>query len=255
MPETAGGDENETHEIDAVHAAQDLLDLSNGFDYPSSLPSHSGDANTTACAISGTPEPFHGSMADSKNMNDHSTGLDGSDMGATSLNDMQPPPNNSAGLATLDQTYGDPTNSMSFFDNPMPQFDNTPGQNPFLPDYFRNMPPFDAFFSGQATPRGIMDLSFDIDVGLTDCDLGLLDQYNFQVPFAADTPSTDAHGPDPHPSETDTAPVRAEAYKQSIWRYLPHRSRNPNAEQANLAFVDTERDSHSHITRRIVAEK
>ncbi|CAA9965743.1 C6 transcription factor RegA [Pyrenophora teres f. maculata] len=255
VPDGAAGDENETHEIDAVHAAQDLLDLSNGFDYPSSLPSHAGGANTTASAASDTPEPFHSSMTDSKNISHHSRGLDGSEMSVTSLNDMQPPPSTNGGLAPMDQTYGDPTNSMSFFDSSMPQYDATPGQNPFLPDYFRNMPPYDAFFSGQATPRGIMDLSFDIDVGLTECDLGLLDQYNFQVPFAADTPSTDTYGADQHPSETDTAPVRAEAFKQSIWRYLPQRSRNPNAEQVNLAFTDTERDRRSHITRRIVAEK
>ncbi|PWO22604.1 SAP30-Sin3-bdg domain containing protein [Pyrenophora tritici-repentis] len=253
VPDGAAGDENETHEIDAVHAAQDLLDLSNGFDYPSSLPSRAGGANT-ASATSETPEPFHSSMADSKSMAHHPRALGGSGMSVSSLNDMHPPSSN-GGLPPMDQNYGDPTNSMSFFDNPIPQFDTTPGQNPFLPDYFRNMPPFDAFFSGQATPRGIMDLSFDIDVGLTDCDLGLLDQYNFQVPFAADTPSTDAHGADQHPSETDTAPVRAEAFKQSIWRYLPQRSRNPNAEQVNLAFTDTERDRRSHLTRRIVTEK
>ncbi|EDU50414.1 C6 transcription factor RegA [Pyrenophora tritici-repentis Pt-1C-BFP] len=252
VPDGAAGDENETHEIDAVHAAQDLLDLSNGFDYPSSLPSRAGGANT-ASATSETPEPFHSSMADSKSMAHHPRALGGSGMSVSSLNDMHPPSSN-GGLPPMDQNYGDPTNSMSFFDNPIPQFDTTPGQNPFLPDYFRNMPPFDAFFSGQATPRGIMDLSFDIDVGLTDCDLGLLDQYNFQVPFAADTPSTDAHGADQHPSETDTAPVRAEAFKQSIWRYLPQRSRNPNAEQVNLAFTDTERDRRSHLTRRIVTE-
>ena len=140
----------------------------------------------------------------------------------------------------------------------MTAFDTTPGQNPFLPDYFRNMPPFESFLSGQATPRGIMDLSFDIDVGLTDLDLGLLDQYNFQVPFAADTPSTDAQGIDPHHPETDTAPVRAEAFKQSIWRYLPQSSRNPSAEQVNLAFSDTERDNNrrAHIAhRRVIAEK
>ncbi|RMZ67776.1 major facilitator superfamily transporter [Pyrenophora seminiperda CCB06] len=255
VPDSAAGDENESHEIDAVHAAQDLLDLSNGFDYPSSLPSHAaGGANTTASTASKTPELFHHSMADSKNSNHHSSGLDGSEMSATGLNDMQPPPNASTVLPPMDQSYGDPTNSMAFFDNPVSQFDTTPGQNPFLPDYFLKMPLYDAF-SGQETPRGIMDYSFDLDVGLTECDLGLLDQYNFQVPFAADTPSTDAHGVDQHPSETDTAPVRAEAYKLSIWRYLPQRSRNPNAEQVNLAFADTDRDRPSHIARRIVAEK
>ncbi|KAL1796297.1 hypothetical protein ACET3X_004837 [Alternaria dauci] len=120
------------------------------------------------------------------------------------------------------------------------------------------MPPFEAFMSGQATPRGIMDFSFDLDVGLTDLDLGLLDQYSFQVPFAADTPSTDAQGPEQQLSETDTAPLRAEAFKQSIWRYLPQRSRNHTADQVNLAVPETEKDSYrrSNFThRRVIAEK
>jgi hypothetical protein len=173
------------------------------------------------------------------------------------MTDMQPPSNN-GGLVAMNQSYEDASASMSFFDNSMAHFDNTPGHNPFLPDYFRSMPPFEAFLSGQATPRGIMDLSFDLDVGLTDLDLGLLDQYNFQVPFAADTPSTDTHGAEQHLPETDTAPVRAEAFKQSIWRYLPQRSRNHTAEQVNLAVPDTEKDGYrrSNFThRRVVAEK
>ena len=38
MPETFPADDAEVNEIDAVHAAQDLLDLSNGFDYAPSMP-------------------------------------------------------------------------------------------------------------------------------------------------------------------------------------------------------------------------
>ncbi|USP82360.1 uncharacterized protein yc1106_09634 [Curvularia clavata] len=250
VPDAIPGDDNEVHEIDAVHAAQDLLDLSNGFDYPSSLPGQGGSANPSASATSQTPEPFHGSA-----------GRRASEANAPVINAMQPPPPNIAnGLVPMDHQFEgqDPTSSMAFFDNSIQPFGHTPGQNSFLPDYFRNMPPFESFLSGQATPRGILDLSFDIDVGLTDLDLGLLDQYNFQVPFAADTPSTDAQGMENHNPETDTAPGRAEAFKQSVWRYLPQSSRNPVAEQVNLAFSDTERDSHrrSHIAhRRVISEK
>ncbi|KAI4692263.1 uncharacterized protein J4E84_003232 [Alternaria hordeiaustralica] len=263
VPEVPVTDENDIHEIDAVHAAQDLLDLSNGFDYPSSLPAHGGSVNTSASTTSETPEPFHNHatlvVTDSNTMHRHSVASGDLETRTAGMGDMQPPPpNNGGGLVAMNQNYEDPSASMPFFDNSIAHFDNTPGHNPFLPDYFRSMPPFEAFLSGQATPRGIMDLSFDLDVGLTDLDLGLLDQYNFQVPFAADTPSTDAHGAEQPVPETDTAPVRAEAFKQSIWRYLPQRSRNPTAEQVNLAVPDTEKDGYrrSNFThRRVVAEK
>tara|TARA_R110002003_G_scaffold196_1_gene15266 strand:- start:14008 stop:15321 length:1314 start_codon:yes stop_codon:yes gene_type:complete len=141
----------------------------------------------------------------------------------------------------------------------MSQFDNTPSIDPFLPDYFRNMPPFEAFMSGHATPRGIMDLNFDLDVGLTDIDLGLLDQYNFQVPFAADTPSTNTEGLESQLPEGDSVPVRTDVFKQSIWRYLPQRNKDySGAEQVNLAFSDSEKENNrrTHITqRRAIAER
>ncbi|RAR07511.1 MFS general substrate transporter [Stemphylium lycopersici] len=262
--ENENENENEVHEIDAVHAAQDLLDLSHGFDYPPSLPPHSGSANPSMSTTSQTPEPFsnsqHQLLPDSNITNHQSAGPGDSETHAPILSDMQPLSNSGNGLISMNHNFEDKnhTSSMAFFDSSLAPFDTTPGQNPFLPDYFRNMPPFESFMSGQATPRGIMDLSFDIDVGLTDLDLGLLDQYNFQVPFAADTPSTDTQGIDPRHSETDTTPVRAEAFKQSIWRYLPQSSRNPSAEQVNLAFSDTERDNsrRAHIAhRRVIAEK
>ncbi|KAL6151507.1 hypothetical protein ACJQWK_10474 [Exserohilum turcicum] len=177
------------------------------------------------------------------------------------MSSMQPPPSTSTELVTMNHHYEDhdQTPSMAFFDNSMSEFGHTPDPNSFLPDPFRNMPPFESFLSGQATPRGILDLSFDIDVGLTDIDLGLLDHYNFQVPFAADTPSTDAHSNENHLPEADTASGRAEAFKQSIWRYLPHTSmRNPSAEQVNMAFSETEKygNRRSHIAhRRVISEK
>lgn len=160
----------------------------------------------------------------------------------------------------MNQPYAeDNTTSLSFHDNTIPDFDVTPGHNPFLPDYFRNLPPFETFPSGQATPRGIMDLSFDLDIGLTDLDLGLLDRYNFQIPFAADTPSTDAQGLEQQLPENDSVPVRTEAFKQSIWRWLPQPNKDySRAEQANLAFADSEKDSNcrSQITqRRVIVEK
>jgi hypothetical protein len=259
VPEALPTDENDIHEIDAVHAAQDLLDLSNGFDYPSSLSAHRESVNPSA--ISETPEPLMQPPPLATKTNRPSVEPGNNQASTTYLSNMQPPSNATVSFDAMNQNFEDSAPSLSFFDNHISQFDNTPGDNPFLPDYFRNMPPFEAFqhLSGQATPRGIMDHNFNFDVGLTDLDLGLLDQYNFQVPFTADTPSTDAQGTEQHLPETDGAPVRAEAVKQSIWRYLPRRTGHTSmAEAVNQAFSDTDRETNrrSHIThRRVIAEK
>ncbi|KAH7402666.1 hypothetical protein BKA66DRAFT_507566 [Pyrenochaeta sp. MPI-SDFR-AT-0127] len=266
VPELSTTDDTDIND-DAVHAAQDLLDLSNGFDYPSSLPTPGQSIDLSSTSRRSTNETLdrfdHTASIQTAAVANMTPGASRTRAGQrpiTTSTNMQPPLNPGTGLITVDQSYvEDPTTSLSFFDNGMSHFDETPGPNPFLPDYFRNMPPFEAFFSGQATPRGIMDLSFDLDVGLTDLDLGLLDQYNFQVPFAADTPSTDAQGVEQQLPESDSVPVRTEAFKQSIWRYLPQPNKDYSlAEQANLAFSDSEKDANrrSHITqRRVIVER
>lgn len=247
VPEAFLADDREVNELDAVHAAQDLLDLSNGFDYASPVPESSqtmtrqlsdGDRSNflqPAVPIAQmTPAMSHPGHQRSMSISDDAKQAPGS--------------------LAMDQLYTHTDNtSLSFLDNTMSNFDDTPSIDPFLPDYFRNMPPFESFLSGHATPRGLLDLNFDMDVGLTDLDLGLLDQYNFQVPFTAGTPSTDAQGLEQQPLESDSAPVRAEAFKQSIWRYMPRRDKDHGAmEQTNLAFPDSDKDGNrrAHLPQR-----
>ncbi|KAF2688094.1 C6 transcription factor-like protein RegA [Lentithecium fluviatile CBS 122367] len=243
---------NDEGELDAVHAAQDLLDLSNGADFSPPLPipesgSHQPSTPRTRAFETNMsldhrlPPALTGHIDHSA----HQPGTGGGDRSMTTPNSMLPPSPPGDGL-------------LGFFDSALPHFVNTPSIDLFLPDCFRNMPPFESYLSGQATPRGLMDLSFDLDIGLTDLDLGLLDQYNFQAPFAAETPSTDARETLEHLSETDSVPVRTEAFKQSIWRYLPQRNRDHGAaEQPNLAFTDSENDSRrsSMTQRRAIPEK
>jgi hypothetical protein len=230
---------NEEGELDAVHAAQDLLDLSNGADYPSNL----DRPLMPTMGMLDSQAQFENPGAE---RNPPQLEMRGRTRFTAELNAMLPPPPMSNG-------------DMSFYDNALSQFDHTPSIDMLLPDYFRNMPPYESYFSGQATPRGIMDLSFDLDVGLTDLDLGLLDQYNFQAPFAAETPSTDTHELDDQVPEPDGVPVRTEAFKQSIWRYLPQRNKDHGAaEQPNLAFSDSEATNtrRSGMTsRRAIAER
>ncbi len=137
---------------------------------------------------------------------------------------------------------------MPYFGNNMPT------------EYFQNTPQLPAFVFDHNAPRGLMDLSFNFDVGLTDLDVGLLDRYNFQVPFVADTPSTESIEVEQHYPEADGATVRVKAFKQSIWRWTPQPNQNYlRAEQAHLtAFSDSEKESYrrSHTSqRRAIAEK
>jgi hypothetical protein len=244
---------NDEGELDAVHAAQDLLDLSNGADFPSLLPipDHSPDQSLTTPRMGGF-EPHvrfdHPSPAPNIHVDDFAS--------RPELVDRQRSMT-AANIILPHTATGD--GDLSFFGSTLPHFDESPNIESFLPDYFRNMPPIETYLSGQATPRGIMDLSFDLDVGLTDLDLGLLDQYNFQAPFAAATPSTDVHEITAQSSEIDGVPVRTEAFKQSIWRYLPQRNKDFGAaEQPNLAFSDSEQENNRHsniIQRRAIAER
>jgi hypothetical protein len=246
--------DTEINELDAVHAAHDLLDLHNGYDFPS--------------AITPSLEESHQSMAPKFDMLDASSHFrhPSTIMPASGNDTMNHPPgpetgmrersvtalshvSSGVGAVAVDQQYSEDTrNALSFFDNSASQFVETPSIDPLLPDYFRSMPPYESFFSGQATPRGILDLSFNVDVDLTDMDLGLL------TPSTTDNQGTEQHIPD-----SEGVPVRTEAFKQSIWRYLPQRNKDfGGAEQVNLAFSDLEKDSkrRSHITqRRVIAER
>jgi hypothetical protein len=269
VPEASATDESELNELDAVHAAQDLLDLSNGFDFPSSVPppqSGQPPPMTPKYDMLGPVGPFKhpssagpGTAMTPANGTMSTPSAHDNSIRQRSLTASSHVPRGIEAVPVNQHYTEDTGNALSFFDNTVPQFDDTTSIDPFLPDYFRNMPPFEAFYSGQATPRGILDMSFDVDVGLTDIDLGLLDQYNFQVPFAADTPSTDNQGIEQHIPESESVPVRTEAFKQSIWRYLPQRHKDfGGAEQANLAYCDSEKDNNrrSHIVqRRAITER
>jgi len=270
VPEASATDDSELNELDAVHAAQDLLDLSHGFDFPSGAPSLQNGQQPPMTPkfdmLSPSGQFKHPSLtgsataiASGNGARNNSSATDTS-MRQRSLTVSSHVPSGVEAITDNQQQYaGDTGNDLSFFDPTVTHFDETSSIDPYLPEYFRSMPPYEAFYSGQATPRGILDMSFDIDVGLTDIDLGLLDQYNFQIPFAADTPSTDNQGAEQHIPESESVPVRTEAFKQSIWRYIPQRHKDfGGAEQANLAYCDSEKDNKRRsqiIQRRAISER
>jgi hypothetical protein len=134
----------------------------------------------------------------------------------------------------------------------------------FLPPHLRNMPLLEPGLPGTATPRGIMDFNFNWDIDLTDMDMGILSQYNQQAASELENPSTDAAGALMQLATEqlgDGASVRHEAFKKSIWRYLPQRNRDFGAaEQPNLAFEDETGGNNDHqqtslITHRAIHER
>jgi hypothetical protein len=132
-----------------------------------------------------------------------------------------------------------------------------------LPAYLRSLPPFESCLPGQATPKGIMDFNFDWDLSLNDLDIGSLDHYNLQIPFNASTPSTDTYGMEQNQvsgEAQDNVVVRHEAFKNSVWRYLPQSNRDFGAaEQPNLAFSDMDESavqrSSVGASRRAIHER
>ena len=268
VPENSAQEGNTVND-DTVHAAQDLLDLSSRFDHAPSLSASEDPASLSSTSRFGAHAPLDRFDRSSSMPTPNITytapdahGMSSQEQGAEPATNMPPALNTGPTFSTGNPPYADNSAaSMQYFGNSMSPFDETSGQSALPPGYFQTLPPFPTFVSGHEAPRGIMDLSFNFDVGLTDLDVGLLDQYNFQVPFVADTPSTDTLVEiEQQLPENDSSPFRAEAFKQSIWRWTPQPNQNYlRAEQAHLAsFQVSEKDNRgrSHITqRRAIVEK
>lgn len=143
----------------------------------------------------------------------------------------------------------------------MPSFDELAALSGDLSEFLRTMPPFESCISGQATPRGIMDMRFNLDLDLNDLDIAFLDQYNLNIPFNVETPSTDHPAAEQGASAHlhDSVHVRHEAFKRSVWRYLPRSDRDFGAaEEPNLAFIHSDGNATNRSqlpTRRAIQER
>lgn len=267
VPEQATADDNDVNE-DTVHAAQDLLGLSSRLDFSathspaedsvkqgststySTHDSHShfdhSSSASTGYAINNAPMEL--SIAQQHHSLDAPTHL-------------PPPVNYGPASHAIHQPYTDNhSTSMHYYNNTIPHYDPVSSHDAMPTDYYPHMPSFPAINPSHEAPRGLMDLSFNLDLSLTDVDMGLLDQYNFQIPFDADTPSNDARELEPQPPDSASVSVRAEAFMQSVWRYNPQSDTcYLKAEQVGLAtFSDTEQDRgrRSHIARnRAIVER
>ena len=150
------------NELDTIHAAQDLLDLSNDLDHRLSVPSSRESPST------------HTHLDSNLHI-----------AGSANASNMETIPSNEfpQGVNADQRSSTQDTITQNSYLEHATAFDVTPAVDPLLPDYLRNMPPFEPPLSGQITPRGIMDMGFNWDINLTDFDMDLLDKYNFQIPF------------------------------------------------------------------------
>ncbi|KAF2113754.1 fungal-specific transcription factor domain-containing protein [Lophiotrema nucula] len=220
------------NQIHTIHAAQDLFNISNNL----------------------LEDDTRGNMGASTQQEDHMRRLDDAAQPSAGGSEGERPAHSHHSTA-LDPNLD--TAVLGFGEH---AFETSPNS---LPDFLRNMPPLESCFSGHGTPRGIMDVHFDWDINFNDLDMGLLDQYNMQIPFFPNTPSTETGSIEkqPPPEETsrqDDVTGRAEAFQKSVWRYLPQSNRDYGAaEQPNLALSDSDRASEhqSHLSSRRVTEE
>lgn len=125
-----------------------------------------------------------------------------------------------------------------------------------VPEYIRHMPPLESCFSGYATPHRNMDFDFNWGIDLSGLDFGFLDQHTAPEVFPEDFLSTDTQNTEQQScfdAPQDEVTIRAEAFKRSVWRYMPPRDTNPGiAEEPNLALPDEEKDgqTQSHMVSR-----
>ncbi|KAF2728093.1 hypothetical protein EJ04DRAFT_546959 [Polyplosphaeria fusca] len=217
-----------------VNAAQDLLGLSSSFTTPA-------DAHDTIEGLALLNESHDDAIGTSNDAPSSDRSEQEHDSGA-----IMPPPSYSHDDFTYDSTMD--------MEDPL---------DPLLSSYLRNVLPIESVFSGHASPKGPMDTHLHWDMDLNDLDLRLLDQYNVQAPFNPTTPSTDNPSADQQISaseSSDEVVVRAEAFKNSVWRYLPQSNRDfAAAEQPNLAYAETARVGSPHgaqlISRRATQER
>ena len=139
--------------------------------------------------------------------------------------------------------------SMVFMHDAAPSFSEESPGDQSLPDFLRYMPPLDAALSGTATPRGLLDFSFNWDLDFGGFDFGSLDQPFTQENLNDNTRVPDMQVVDQPAHERTTheiaVAVRAEAFNQSVWRYVPKGANPTIAEQSNLALPNGESDNQS----------
>jgi hypothetical protein len=115
------------------------------------------------------------------------------------------------------------------------------------------------YMSGTWTPRGLLGFGFESNLELNDVDFSFLDTYNAHIPFDLETPRSDVLSSTVQPGDQATA-SRSEAFRTSVWRFIPKPQDHSAAEQQNLSLPDVPHghdspESRIHLDRRTTTEK
>lgn len=248
-------------ELDAAQefgAAQDLLNLSSNLD---ARPPH-------AHPVQQTPSHHHSEAT-----------VDEAMLVTQQQQHQQQVPQAWNGMQGMEPGFADvvlgaprgPDSLPMFMQNAALSFSEGSPGDAFIPEFLRYMPPVENFPSGYATPRGLVEPSFNWDLDFSGVDLALFDhgfmhenphQEAFRHDVGAFAATTAAATADQHPPESgaDTAAAdRANAFQRSLWRYTPRSKTNPvTAGESNLAFPDGESEGQSPAlipARNITSER
>ncbi|KAE9982895.1 hypothetical protein EG328_010442 [Venturia inaequalis] len=120
------------------------------------------------------------------------------------------------------------------------------GVLPAPPDatYSLSMP---GYISGTWTPRGLLGFGFESNLELNDVDFSFLGNYNANIPFDIETPRSDL-APTTRAGDQATA-SRSEAFRTSVWRFIPRPHDHAAAEQQHLSLPDVAQGHDSPETR------
>ncbi|KAL1305022.1 hypothetical protein AAFC00_003922 [Neodothiora populina] len=110
--------------------------------------------------------------------------------------------------------------------------------------------------SGTWTPRNVFDFGQDTNLELSDVDLGFLNIYNLQNPFADFVPSPDATQSvqGSAASNPPSALAGESLQRRSTWRFRPVVQDSSASEQQNLSLPTGEANKKVLVERRMTAE-
>jgi hypothetical protein len=115
------------------------------------------------------------------------------------------------------------------------------------------------YMSGTWTPRGLLGFGFESNLELNDVDFSFLDNYNAHIPFDLETPRSDVVSSTVLSGDQASA-SRSEAFRTSVWRFIPKPQDHAAAEQQNLSLPDVAQghdspESRIRLDRRTTTEK
>jgi hypothetical protein len=127
------------------------------------------------------------------------------------------------------------------------------------PPDFAYPPGTPGYMSGTWTPRGLLGFGFESNLELNDVDFSFLDNYNAHIPFDLETPRSDTLSSAVRPGDQATA-SRSEAFRTSVWRFIPRPQDHSAAEQQNLSLPEVAQghdspESRIRLDRRTTSEK